>query len=266
VVLTVVDGEGTPVTGATLKVDGVSRSARVPAGHVFDVEGALAGHALDIERDGFLVHQNFVPEADRTLDLFEVPRDGSKAWIRTFLYDGVISLNGTLARLLQPVSIVRGNTITAADWARVRPVWEEAAERLSGVTGYSFRLASEPQAGTVAFTVDLDPALAFGGYFQWTGRSNVIGQGTVRFRNLDRLGQFSLVLHELTHGFGLSHSDRTIDVMHPSAVSSTHTERELLVIAAVRRRPANTAFEDNVRAATSAAAGSVSRAYTCGER
>jgi hypothetical protein len=266
VVVTLVDGEGAPVNGAALKVDGTPRAPRVPGGNVFELERALVRHSLDVEREGFLLHQNFVPDRDRALDLFEVPADGSKAWIRTFLYDGVISRNGTLARLLRPVSIVRGASISPDAWARVRAVWEEAAERMSDVTGYPFRLADQAELGTITYTAEINAQLSFAAYFEWTGTNNVIEHGVVSFRTAAGLGQFSLVLHELTHGFGLSHSDRTTDVMHPSAVSPRHSDRELLVIGAVRRRPANTSFEDNVRDATSAiAAGKVSRSYSCGE-
>jgi len=261
----VVDGSGQPVSGAVLRVDGVFRPPRVPGGHVFDIERSLTGRPLDIDKGGFLIHETVVPDADRSLDLFAVPRDGSKAWIQALLYDGVISTSGTLARLLHPVSIVRGASVPSEVWAEVRGVWEHAAEQISDVTGYAFRLATEPMAGSISYTVELDPTLTYGGYFNWSGPGNVIATGTMRFRGPGPLGAESLVLHELTHGFGLSHSDRTSDVMHPSAVSSLHSERERVVIEAVKRRPPNTAFEDNVRDATTALArGVVMREFACG--
>jgi hypothetical protein len=255
------------VPGATLKVDGTLRAPRTAGGSVFDIEGSLAGHALDVEKDGFLVHQNFVPDRDRALDLFEIPRDGSKAWIQALLYDGVISRSGTLARLLRPVAIVRGPSVPPEVWTGARAVWEEATERMGGVTGYAFELTEQPAAGSIAYTVELNPSLSSAGRFDWSGTNNVIERGTIQFRTPERLRQFSIVLHELTHGFGLSHSDRVSDLMHPSAVATAHSERELAVVSAVKRRPANTAFEDNVRNATSAlAAASVSRSYACGDR
>lgn len=264
--LTVVDGRGQPVPNAVLRIDGVARSPRNPSGPVFEVERTLVGHALDIEREGFLLHQTFVPDRDRALDLFEVPEGAGKAWVQAFLYDGVISRSGTLARLLKPVSIVRGASIPAPTWAEVRPIWEEAADRMGAVTGYSFRLVDQVEAGSVAFTVELDPTLATGGYFDWFGTGNSIDRGTVRFRSATHLARPSLVLHELTHGFGFSHSDRTVDVMHPSAVTAEHSDRELAMVAAVKRRPAGTAFEDNVRgAATSLAATTGGQSYHCGD-
>jgi len=265
--IAVVDGSGQPVPGAAVRVDGGPRSPRVPGGHVFDIERSLTGRPLDIDKGGFLIHETVVPDADRSLDLFAVPPDGSKAWIRALLYDGVISTSGTLARLLHPVSIVRGASVPPEAWAEVRSVWEQAAEQISDVTGYAFRLAAEPLAGSITYTIELDPTLTYGGYFNWSGHGNVIATGTIRFRGPGPLGAGSLVLHELTHGFGLSHSDRTSDVMHPSAVSSLHSERERVVIEAVRRRPPNTAFEDNVRDATRALArGLVTREFVCGQR
>ena len=103
--------------------------------------------------------------------------------------------------------------------------------------------------GTVPYTFELSPDLATGGYFEWFGSADTIQRGTVQFRTAARMADFSLVLHELTHGFGLSHSDRVSDVMHPSAVAEAHSERERSVIDAVKRRPPGTAFEDNVRGA-----------------
>lgn len=176
--LTVVDGRGQLVPNAVLKVDGVVRLPRNPSGPLFEIERTLVGHALDLEREGFLLHQTFVPDRDRTLDLFEVPEGAGKAWVQALLYDGVISRNGTLARLLKPVSIVRATSLPAPTWADVRPIWEEAA----------------------------------------------------------------------------------------SAVTAQHSDRELAMLAAVKRRPAGTAFEDNVRgAAASSAATTGGRSYHCGE-
>jgi hypothetical protein len=260
-----VGGDGAPVMGAALTVDGTVRAPRMTGGHEFELDRSLVGHALDVDGAGFLVHQNLVPDRDRTLDLFAVPADASKDWIRNLLYDGAISRNGRLARLLRPVSIVRGTTLPLDTWVGVRATWEVAAGRLSGLTGYNFRLTDQAEPGTVAFTVEIDPQLSSGGYFEWTGAGNVIERGIIRFRTAGWLGQFSLVLHELTHGVGLSHSDRTTDVMHATAVSDNHSIRERHVIEAIKRRPANTAYEDNVRAATSSLArGRVSRSYDCG--
>jgi hypothetical protein len=127
-----------------------------------------------------------------------------------------------------------------------------AAERMGGITGFSFQLADQAAPGTVPYTFELEPTLSLGGYFEWFGSGDVIQRGTVQFRTVERMADFSLVLHELTHGFGLSHSDRVSDVMHPSAVTEAHSERELSVIASVKRRPPGTAYEDNVRVATGA--------------
>lgn len=264
--LSIVDGRGQPVPNAVLKVDGAARPPRSPGGPFFEIERSLAGHALDIEKDGFLVHQTYVPDRDRTLDLFEVPEGADKAWVEAFLYDGVISRNGTLARLLRPVCIVRGASVPAAIWADVRPVWEWAADRMGAVTGYPFRLADQVDAGSVGFTVELDPTLASGGYLDWFGTGNSIDRGTVRFRTRSHLARPSLVLHELTHGFGFSHSDRTVDVMHPSAVTAEHSDRELAMVAAVKRRPPGTAFEDDVRHAAASQARTVGgQSFHCGE-
>lgn len=265
--LTVVDAGGRPLTDAVLKVDGVAQSPRSGSGPVFEIGRALVGHALDIEKEGFLVHQTYVPDRNRELDLFEVPEGASKGWIQAFLYDGVISRNGTLARLSKPVSIVRGASVSAETWADVRAVWGDAAGQMGEATGFAFRLADQVEAGSVAYTVELDPALASGGYFDWFGTGNSIDRGTVRFRTPAHLARPSLVLHELTHGFGFSHSDRTVDVMHPSAVAGEHSDRERAMVAAVKRRPPGTAFEDNVRGtATSLAARTGGASYRCGER
>lgn len=267
VAVSLVDGDGAPVLDLALSVDGVPRAPRTPGGSVFDLDRSLAGHPLDAQKDGFLLYQAFVPDRDRPLDLFPVPRDGSKAWIKSLLYDGVINRSGNLARLTKPVSLVRGETLTADEWAGVRDVIEAAALRMGGVTGYSFQLTDAPLPGTVVYTFDLAPTLSFGGYFEWSGSADVIERGTVQFRNLDRLRDFSLVLHELTHGFGLSHSDRASDVMHPSAVTEAHSERELSVIASIKRRPPGTAYEDNVRVATgSLGRGASSGSLACGSR
>jgi hypothetical protein len=265
VTVSLVDGEGGPVSGVALRVDGVLRAPRTPGGNVFDLDRSLIGHALDAEKDGFLVHQAFVPARDRPLDLFPVPADGSKAWIKSMLYDGVINGNGTLARLTRPVSLVPGASLTALDWARVRDVVEAAGMRMGGITGLPFQMADQPLGGTVAYTFDVDPAMPFTAYFEWSGRGDVIERGAVRFRSLDRMREFRTVLHELTHGFGLSHSDRSRDLMFPAPATDAHSERELLLVAAVKRRPPGTAFEDNVRAATgSQARGASSGSFECG--
>jgi len=267
VALRLVDGDGAPVEGASLLVDGLARAPRAPNGSVFEIERGLAGHALDVQRDGFLVYQTLVPDREAALDLFAVPRDASKAWIRSMLYDGVINRSGNLARLTRPVSLVPGSTLSPSDWARVREVVEAAGLRMGGVTGYAFQVTDQPLPGTVAYTFDVEPGLAFGGYFEWSGRADTIERAAVHFRSLDRMGDFSLVLHELTHGFGLSHSDRLQDVMHPAAVSETHAEREIALIAAVKRRPPGTSFEDNLRTATgSRAQAASSRSFLCGTR
>jgi hypothetical protein len=131
---------------------------------------------------------------------------------------------------------------------------------MGGVTGLSFQVADQLVSGTVPYTFEVRPTLGYGGYFEWFGTGDTIQRGTVQFRHLEYMADFSLVLHELTHEFGLSHSDLDSDVMHPSAVSETHSGRELSVIAAVRRRPPGTAYEDNVRAAT----GTLGRGPTSG--
>jgi hypothetical protein len=265
--VSLVDGNGAPVTGLALRVDGVPRSPRTPGGNVFDLERSLVGHALDAEKDGFLLHQAFVPDRDRPLDLFPVPPDGSKAWIKALLYDGVINRSGNLARLTRPVSLLRGASLSAADWERVRSVIAAAADRMGGVTGLSFQVVDQAAPGTVPFTFELAPSLGFGGYFEWFGAGDVIQRGTVQFRTVERMADFSLVLHELTHGFGLSHSDRASDVMHPSAVTEAHSERELSVIASIKRRPPGTAYEDNVRGATGALGRNpTSGSSACGRR
>lgn len=265
-VIAIVDGNDAPVPGAILTIDGVEQSPRDPGGHEFELERSLVGHALDVRRDGFLVHQNLVPDRDLGLDLFAVPASASKTWLRNLLYDGVVNESGTLARLQREVSIVRGASFDPEAWVRARPTWEQAARRMTDVTGYSFQLAESPLPGSTVYTVELDPTLAYGGYFRWFGSRNRIERGTVSFRTTELLRDFSLVLHELTHGFGLSHSDFRADVMHPSAVSENHQPRELSVVAAVKRRPPGTAWEDNVRDATGALGGMESRGHFCGSR
>jgi hypothetical protein len=259
-VLSLVDGDGNAVSEARVQVDGVLRSARTAGGSIFDLDRGVVGHALEIDRDGFLLHQDFVPDRDRMLDLFAIPRDASKDWIHTLLYDGVINRSFNLARLTRPVSILRGASVSAADWEGVRGAIEAVANRMGGVTGLSFQVADQLVSGTVPYTFELTPTLGYGAYFEWFGAGDTIQRGTVQFRSVSRMADFSLVLHELTHGFGLSHSDRVSDVMHPSAVSETHSEREQAVIAAIKRRPPGTAYEDNVRAAT----GSLGRGPTSG--
>jgi hypothetical protein len=254
VVLSIVDGEGNAVSAARLVVDGVARAARTAEGNVYDLERGVVGHAMEVDREGFLLHQGFVPDRDRALDLFALPPDGSKAWIRALLYDGVINRSSNLARLTRPVSILRGSSVSAGDWERVRGPVEAVANRMGGITGFSFQLRDQLVPGTVPYTFELTPNLGYGGYFEWFGAGDTIQRGTVQFRSVEHMEDFSLVLHELTHGFGLSHSDRVSDVMHPSAVSDTHSARELSVIATIKRRPPGTAYEDNVRAATGALA------------
>jgi len=260
VALSLVDASGNDVSDARLQVDGVARSPRTAGGNVFDLDRSVVGHAMDVDRDGFLLHQTFVPDGDRRLDLFAVPRDGSKEWIHALLYDGVINRSFNLARLTRPVSILRGASVPVPDWEGVRSTVEAVANRMGGVTGVSFQVADQLVAGTVPYTFELTPTLGYGGYFEWFGAGDTIQRGTVQFRSIDYMADFSLVLHELTHGFGLSHSDRASDVMHPSAVSESHSERELSVIAAIKRRPPGTAYEDNVRGAT----GSLGRGPTSG--
>jgi hypothetical protein len=260
IAVSLVDGDGAPVEGATLKVDGIGRAPRSVGGSVFDLERGLVGHALDVERDGYLVHQALVPERERRFDLFEVPADASKTWIQNLLYDGVINRSGRLARLTRGVSIVRGASVPEADWARARDVLALAADRMGGVTGFPFQVVDEALPGTVSYRVELDPSISYGAYFEWRGTDDVIERATVAFRTPGLMSDFSLVLHELTHGFGLSHSDRRSDVMHPAAVTDTHSDRELLVISSVKRRPPGTSFEDNVRTAT----GALSRTPTTG--
>jgi hypothetical protein len=265
--VSLVEGDGGPVTSAALRVDGVLRAPRTPGGNVFDLDRSLVGHALDADKDGFLVHQAFVPDRDRSLDLFEVPRDGSKAWIKNLLYDGAINRSGNLARLTRPVSLLRGASVPMGDWERVRGVLTAAALRMGGVTGFSFQVADQAPPGTVPYTFELTPNLGNAGYFEWFGSADVIERATVQFRTVARMEDFSLVLHELTHGFGLSHSDRVSDVMHPSAVTEAHSERELSVIASVKRRPPGTAYEDNVRGATGTLRrGPASGSSACGSR
>lgn len=267
VAVSLVDGDDGPVAGVALRVDGVLRTPRTPGGNVFDLDRSLVGHALDAERDGFLVHQTFVPDRDRPIDLFEVPQGGSKAWMKNLLYDGVINRSGNLARLTRGVSLLRGQSVPAADWERARGVLEAAALRMGGVTGFPFQVADRPLPGTVPYTFEITPDLPTGGYFEWFGSADTIERGTVQFRTAARMADFSLVLHELTHGFGLSHSDRASDLMHPSAVAEAHSERERSVIDAVKRRPPGTAFEDNVRGALGARRlGATSGSSACGSR
>jgi hypothetical protein len=260
VAVSFVDGSGQPLADVALEVDGVLRPPRTAGGNVFDLDRGLVGHALDADRDGFLLHQGFVPDRERTLDLFPVPRDGSKAWIRALLYDGVINRSGNLARLNRPVSLLRGNSVPIESWEGARGVLAAVADRMGGVTGFSFALAERQLPGTVPYTFELAPTLGYGAYFEWTGAGDVIERGTIQFKSAARMSDFSLVLHELTHGFGLSHSDRVSDVMHPSAAAEAHSERERSVIDSVKRRPPGTAYEDNVRAAM----GSMSRAPSSG--
>ena len=250
IALSLVDGDGSAIPDVSLRVDGVPQAPRVPGGHVFDLEPGLVGRGLEADKEGFLLHQAFVPAQDRALDLFEVPRDGSKEWIRNLLYDGVINRSGRLARLTRPVSVVRGESVPPEEWEYALPLLRAAAERMTAVTGFAFEVADQPAIGTVPYTVELEGNLTHLGYFQWTGTADTIQRGTIRFRDAGRMNDFSLVLHELTHGFGLSHSDRITDVMHPFAFAETHTAREQSVIAAVRRRPPGTAYEDDVRGAT----------------
>jgi hypothetical protein len=265
--VSLVDGDGGSVAGVALRVDGALRAPRTAGGNVFDLDRTLVAHALDAERDGFLVHQTLVPDRDQALDLFEVPPDGSKAWIKNLLYDGVINRSGNLARLTRPVTLLRGASVSVQDWERARDVLAAAADRMGGVTGFSFQLADAVRPGTVPYTFEITPDLATGAYFEWFGTGDTIERATVQFRGASRMTDFSLVLHELTHGFGLSHSDRASDVMHPSAVAETHSERERSVIDSVKRRPPGTAYEDNVRGATGARRmGSTSGSSFCGRR
>ena len=267
VAVSLVEGDGGPVSGVALRVDGVLRAPRTQGGSVFDLDRSLVGHALDAERAGFLVHQTFVPDRDRPIDLFEVPKDGSKAWIKNLLYDGAINRSGNLARLTRGVSLLRGASVPAGDWERARGVLAAAADRMGGVTGFPFQVADRLLPGTVPYTFELSSDLPTGGYFEWFGSDDTIERGTVQFRTAARMADFSLVLHELTHGFGLSHSDRVSDVMHPSAVAEAHSERERSVIDAIKHRPAGTAFEDNVRGALGARRlGPTSGSSACGSR
>jgi hypothetical protein len=88
------------------------------------------------------------------VDLFQVPDRGSKAWVRAMLYDAAFSPGGTLVRLQRAVSIVRGASVPDADWERVRSVWEQAAGRMSEVTGTAFRVVQQPEPGTVVYSVE----------------------------------------------------------------------------------------------------------------
>ncbi len=264
--VSVVDGAGAPVTDAAVTVDGIARAPRMAGSHVYDVERALVGRALGVDREGFLFHQALVPAQDLVADLFPIPDGGGKTWIRAMLYDAAFSPGGTLVRLLRPVSIVRGASVPDADWARVRSVWEQAAGRMSDVTGTAFRVVEQPEPGTVVYSVEIAPDQATLGMFHWSGPRNVIERGTASFRSNLGLGRLSLVLHELTHGFGLNHSDRATDVMHPEAVSAFHSEREEQLILSLRRRPAQTAFEDDVRNAARSSSGESSGSHSCGAR
>jgi len=267
VVVSVVDGSGQPVPGVSLRVDGVDRAAQAGSPASFALDRSLVGHALEIEKAGFLLHQNLVPTASRALDLFAVPASADKPWVKLILYDGTINTSGRLARLTRPVSIVRGASVPPADWASVLPLWQEAAARMSSVTGFSFQVAEAPASGTSVYTVELAPALKYWAYFQWFGSHDTIESGTVQFLNQERLGQLNLILHELTHGFGLSHSNLTDDLMYPLVYVNAHSPRELAVVDAVRRRPAGTSWEDDVRGATAALSErAASRAFGCGGR
>lgn len=264
--MSVVDGDGQPVAGATVRVDGLARAPQTAAAASFELDRSLVGHGIDVEKAGFLLHQNFVPAASRSLDLFAVPRSVDKSWVKLILYDGTINSSGKLARLTRPVSIVRGTSVPPAAWASVQPVWREAASRMTSVTGFVYQLADAPVSGTSVYTVELAPSLAYWGYFQWYGARDTIESGTVQFLNLDRLGQLNLILHELTHGFGLSHSNLTDDLMHPLVIATAHSERELSVVAAIKRRPAGTAWEDDVRTATGTSGEEpTTRAFGCGK-
>jgi hypothetical protein len=150
--VSVVDGAGAPVTDAAVTVDGLAWAPRTTGSHVYDLERALVGRTLGVDRDDFLFHQALVPAQDLAVDLFQVPDRGSKAWVRAMLYDAAFSPGGTLVRLQRAVSIVRGASVPDADWERVRSVWEQAAGRMSEVTGTAFRVVQQPEPGTVVYS------------------------------------------------------------------------------------------------------------------
>jgi hypothetical protein len=266
-VVSVVDGSGQGVAGAVLRVDGVERAPQAGSASSFELERALAGHSLGIEKAGFLLHQNFVPTASRSLDLFAVPASVDKSWVKLILYDGTINTSGKLARLTRPVSIVRGASVPVADWTSVLPVWREAAARMTSVTGFAFQVADAPLSGTSVYTVELAPTIRYWANFRWYGGRDTIESGTMQFLNQDRLGQENLILHELTHGFGLSHSSLPDDLMYPLVYATAHSPRELSIVDGVKRQPPGTAWEDDVRGALAASLEArSSRAFGCRAR
>src|SRR5262249_62070383 len=116
VVVSVVDASGRPVPGVSFRVDGVVRAAQAGSSASFELDRTLIGHSLDIEKAGFLLHQDSVPPASRSLELFAVPPTEARAGVKLILYDGTINVSASLARLTLPGPHDRGPPDSPPTW------------------------------------------------------------------------------------------------------------------------------------------------------
>ena len=267
-VLTIVSGETqSPVAGARVLVAGEVYSSDA-SGRVFL---RLTSSDLDIEATGYLDRQTLLFSDRFTLWPRSSPtgldEDSTARLVYGCAAPGCPGGGEPLMRLPRGAAVLVPSGELRADRRAVEAL-EEGARRLSSAAEGEITLdvAANAQPGVALVTVHVDGRdpviLAVGAGAvtrrEVTARSEIV-RASIAFRTLELARRLPLVLHELGHVYGLSHSGRAGDVMWTGPeiyLRDDYSPRERLAIALMLQRFPGNRLPDDDRAVHVAQSGS----------
>ena len=264
-----VSGEtGLPVAGARVSVSGQAYTSD-PAGQVLLSGLSFASSELDIQATGYLERQTALSASSHLLTLWPrlsptgLDEEGTARIVYGCGPTGCATGAEVLIRLPRGTAVLVPSPEIQADPSAMQAL-EDGARHLSENTlgKVTIELATGPRAGAASVTVSVDlhdPVILAQGAGAVTRRelsaASEIVRASVAFRSLDLVRRLPLVMHELGHVFGLSHSGRASDIMWtgPEIYSlGNYSARERLAIGLMLQRVPGNRLPDDDRAALTA--------------
>lgn len=259
-VLNLVSGETlTPVAGARVTVAGEAYTSD-SSGRVFL---QAASSDLDIEASDYLERRTLLSGDRFTLWPRSSPTGLDEEGTARLVYGcdapGCPGGGGPLVRLPRGAAVLVASPELLRD-ARAMEALEEGARLLTAATHgeVAVDVAAGPRAGAVPVFVKVDRRdaviLAQGAGAvtrrEVSARSEIV-RATVTFRSRELARRLPLVLHELGHVYGLSHSGRIGDIMWPGPeiyLRHDFSARERLTVALMLQRSPGNRLPDDDRA------------------
>ena len=206
-------------------------------------EAGPIGGSVAISVPGYLRRETTLPGGGR-ISVWPAADRTEEEYTRTLVYVNAIDnvTERTLFRL--PIGAYEVSLSPELDVPTIRDVFNRVFSRIREATRGAVTFGLGGSVPLVVVSIDASVA-PFAAFTNWNSSGGYINSGRIRVINLARAQDEALLLHEFGHMSGLQHSNRTDDVMHPSARISQMTTRELVTVAMLFQRPAGTRFPDS---------------------